>query len=764
MPHPALPAVAPLAAALALVVAVPAHAAEDDPAAPRKPRELDSVQVVGRQDKASSVKYTEPLRDTAQSITVVNREVLEQQNLLGLRDVLTTLPGITFGAGEGGGGYGDSITLRGFNASSDITSDGVRDSAQYSRSDSFNLEAVELVNGANSVYAGAGSVGGNINLVSKAPQTGSFTTLQAGAGTDDYRRVTVDSNVDLGEAAFRINAMAHRNDAPGRDVEAFERWGIAPSVTLGLGSDTRFTLSYFHQADDNIPQYGVPYYSAFGGLLPGADPSRYYGYRNVDAQESTVDMLTAVLEHDFGDSTTLRTLARVQQVDQLTIVDAPQGAWCLAGGVNPSPTPATCGTLLPGQFQPSGNPRGNTRDTTNGIAILQADLTTRFRTGAVEHALVAGVSLSEESFDLDTGNVLRQANGTPAVLPPMDIAHPDNLYVGPRNYIRASTTRGSLSNQALYAFDTLKFDEHWMLNLGARWEHNGGDSVVDTYGTSGATLGQVTAHNDFENADNLFSYRAAVLFKPVEAGTVYLSYANSKTPSKASVNGACTAQTCNVDPETAVNIELGTKWDLNERLAVSAALFRNDREAFKVADPGNPANPSGEQQLDGRARVDGLSLGVAGQLLPHWSVFANVTFLDSEVLQGVSDACKARPSAACSNSAAVPDPFAGRAISGTPARSGSLWTTYDLDRWSFGYGVTYQSSYDYYSNSGANFGEIRGYTAHRAMVSFAATRDLTLQLNANNLFDKEYYVRVRNNGWGTPGDARSVVLSATYRF
>jgi catecholate siderophore receptor len=209
-----------------------------------------------------------------------------------------------------------------------------------------------------------------------------------------------------------------------------------------------------------------------------------------------------------------------------------------------------------------------------------------------------------------------------------------------------------------------------------------------------------------------------------------------------------------VDPETAVNIELGTKWDLSDRLAVSAAVFRNDRDAFRVADPGNPANPSGEEQLDGQARVDGVSLGVAGELLPHWSVFANITVLESEVLQGVSDHV----------AATTGDILAGRAIAGTPERSGSVWTTYDLERWSFGYGVTYQSGYDWYNARGSNFGYVRGFTTHRAMVSFEATRDLTLQLNASNLFDKQYYTRVRNNGWATPGDARSVVLSATYRF
>ena len=78
----------------------------------------------------------------------------------GLRDALTTIPGITFGAGEGGGGYGDSINLRGqsLTSSGDVQIDGVRDTAQYSRSDTFNIEQIEVVNGANSVYGGSGSI------------------------------------------------------------------------------------------------------------------------------------------------------------------------------------------------------------------------------------------------------------------------------------------------------------------------------------------------------------------------------------------------------------------------------------------------------------------------------------------------------------------------------------------------------------------------------------------------------------------------------
>ncbi|WP_269778102.1 TonB-dependent receptor, partial [Pseudomonas tolaasii] len=206
----------------------------------------------------SSPKYTEALRDTPQTITVVPKEVIHDQNLLSLRDVLSTVPGITFGAGEGGSGYGDSINLRGFSASGDIYVDGVRDSAQYSRTDPFNLEQVEVVSGASSVYSGSGAVGGTINLVTKQPELRDKTTVSAGIGTDNYKRLTLDSNSQLNDTtAFRLNLMAHGNDVPGRDYEDYSRWGIAPSIAFGLGTPTRVTLSYEHQKDDNTPQYGI---------------------------------------------------------------------------------------------------------------------------------------------------------------------------------------------------------------------------------------------------------------------------------------------------------------------------------------------------------------------------------------------------------------------------------------------------------------------------------------------------------------------------
>jgi len=764
----------PLLAADTLTPIAADAAADAGPQATRLP----TVEVQGDgKIEASSPKYTAPLLDTPQTITIVPREIIEQQNLLSLRDILSTLPGITFGAGEGGGGYGDSINLRGFSANNDISVDGVRDSAQYSRTDPFNLEQVEVVNGANSVYAGAGSVGGSINLVSKAAHQGDSHTVSAALGTDSYGRITLDSNTEFGDGmAFRVNVMAHENDAPGRDFEQFSRWGIAPSLAFGLGSDTTLTLNYLHQEDDNIPQYGVPFFN--GGPLPGVDPGNYYGYNNIDDQDIENDAFTAILSHRFSDALSVRNLTRVAEVDQVSIVDAVQGTWCLRE-TGLTPTGAACGATPPGRYQPSG-PRGYVRDTTNKALVNQTDLMFGFATGGIRHDLVAGVAFSHESFRLDTSSLFRNANGstTGIVLPTMDMFTPDSTWTGPVRQTLTGKTDGEQDNAAFYLFDTLTFNDQWQANVGLRQERNEGSSTIYTVSTTAPNIGAVTgAAAPAKNSDDLFSYRAGLVYKPRANGSVYLAHGNSKTPSKASVNGSCTAVSstgtanCNVAPESAVNTELGTKWDFNNgRLSFTAAIFRNERENYRVADP-DPTNLTGEQALDGEARVDGVTLGLSGLIADNWSVYANYTHLESEVLRNVSDYCLANPGiGACTGgNAADPDFVAGDPLLATPENAMNVWTTYDLSRkWQLGYGATYagwitveQHSASKPSGELATYG---GYTTHRLMVAYRITADFSLQLNVNNLTDKEFYTRIRNNGWATPGDARTVVLNASYHF
>ncbi len=725
-----------------------------------------------RVERASSPKYTASLTDTPQTITVVSQETIAEQNMLSLRDILSTVPGITFGAGEGGGGYGDSINLRGFAGSTDVTTDGFRDSAQYTRSDPFNLEQVEVVNGANSVFSGSGSVGGSINLVSKTARLGNTHRVTLGGGADHYGRVTGDFNQQIAQtAAVRLNVMGHRNDVPDREVERNERWGIAPSISVGLGTATTLSLAYLHQHDHNTPQYGVPTWE--GNLLPGVDRSSYFGYADVDRQIDDTDVVTFTLSHAFSDTLSVRNQTRWQRVTQFSVVDPPQGTFCLADNTSPgnAGVSACPAGYLPDQYQPSG-PRGTTRDTRNSLVATQTDLTTSFHTGGVEHTLVAGFALAEESYRLEHGNSERNADGAlpnPA-LPRTSISNPDYKgYTGPINFILASTTNGNLDNQALYVFDNIRFSERWSLNGGVRFENNQDHFAVVSHATP-ATGGAATPAQPGRTQDKLFSYRAALVYKPGIASSLYLAYGNAQTPSVSSVNGTCTVggtnNNCNLDPEKAENLELGAKWDMLEsRLSLTAAVSRNERTNYRVNEGITPENPTGQQVLDGSARVDAVLLGVAGRILPNWSVYANYTHLDSEVLQGVAD----------SIAAAGQDYTRGDPLQNTPAHAASLWTTWDVMRGlQLGYGLTYSSKVHVLQHTapggafpaGTALPTAGGYVVHRAMASYSVNRALQLQLNVNNLFDKQYLTRVRTQrlAWATPGEARSIVLSANLSF
>ncbi len=749
-------------------------------------------------EKAESPKYVRPLLDTPQTITVIGNQTISKQNLLTLRDVLATVPGITFGAGEGGGGYGDSINLRGQSANTDITIDGVRDSAQYSRTDPFNLEQIEVINGANSVFSGSGSIGGTINLVTKRPKGYDETLLTAGIGTDDYYRATVDSNVKLSDfVAVRLNAMYHENDVPARDVDHYKRWGVAPSIKFGGDGPTTMTLLFSHQEDENTPLYGVPYYknAVYDGPLPGVPYSGYYGYKNVDRQDQTVDQATMIFEHQVSDLLTIRDLARWQRVEQNLVVNPPQGGtYCLADGTTQTGVACAAGQLA-NTYYPGG-PRGTYRFSENQSLYNQLDLTFSIPGG---HKLVLGTSALHEDYTLSSGNVLRNAGGaTPnPTLDPISISNPNAIYTGPINQTQTAYQDSVLNNVAAYAFAAVKLAEQLELNGGVRYEHNKAVFRADTITPSalpipaGQTSRYLTGANQVA-VDDLFSYRIGLVYKPVPNASLYLAYGNSKNPTATTVRSGCGlaaaanfgVDPCEAKPEQAVNYEIGGKIDLfDAKLQLSAALFRNERTNYRVAsnDPLIGTLPVN----DGKNRVDGLTLGATGNITDAWSIFANYTYLDSKVIQSVSDACIANPGPrtvngvttnACGNNAAILDPQAGQELINTPKHSGSLWTTYMLPfGLQVGYGLTYQGSF-LLTNRALVTPLVAGSTAivptyrsdsyliHRAMLSYSFTESLTAQLNVQNFTNKKYYTSIRNNGWANPGEGRSWVLSLNYKL
>jgi catecholate siderophore receptor len=744
-----------------------------DPAAdPSNDQDRRDIVVRGTKEEIRDPRATAPLIDTPQTVTVIGDQTIRKQNLLTLRDALATIPGITFGAGEGGGGYGDSINLRGYSANNDITVDGVRDTAQYSRTDPFNLQQIEVYNGANSVFNGAGSVGGTINLVSKTPQGADLTVVSAGIGTDNYYRATADVNERVSDVVgVRLNAVYHHNDVPGRDVETNERWGIAPSLKLGVDGPTSLTLSYVHQEDRNVPLYGVPYYAVAGGALNEVDDSDYFGIENLDRQDITVDRLTAIFAHEFSDAVSIRNLTRWQRVDQDSWTSAPQGTWCLSNGQTPLGVACPAGSNTPGFFYPSG-PRGLVREQLNDLLHNQTDVrVVAGSKGGIFNTLVVGASLTQEDYEIRNAQLLRNPGGaTPnPVQPPILISDPDTTWTGPVNYILTGISTGDTRNAAIYAFDTVELGSMFELSGGVRWEKQRTLFRADTYGTP-ATGATYTRGADQLSDEELFSYRAGAVFKPTATTSIYASFANSKTPSSASVRAGCataTANFCGVAPETGRNYEIGAKADLFERqLQLTAAFFRNERTNYRVA-TNDPVQPTA-QVLDGRSRVDGIALGASGNITPAWSIFANYTYLDGKVLQSVSNFCLANPGASgCGNSAAVPDPQADERLTQTPEHSGSLFTTYSFPfGLQVGYGLTYQGSFavnqstlaaplQFYSDD---------YLTHRAYASWAFGNGLTAQLNVQNATNERYYTGIRNNGWAVPGEKRSAVLSLFYSF
>ncbi|HET8645559.1 MAG TPA: TonB-dependent siderophore receptor, partial [Vicinamibacteria bacterium] len=573
-------------------------------------------------------KHTAPLREIPQTVAVIPSHVMEAQGATTLRDVLRNVTGISIQAGEGGVPAGDNLSVRGFNARTDLFIDGVRDTGGYSR-DPFNLEQVEVTKGPASAYSGRGSTGGSVNLVSKAPGAAASRSAQVAGGGADYKRGTLDLNqpldgVGLAGAALRFNAMWTDADVPGRDVVTQSRWGVAPSLAFGLGTPTRVTVSYFRLDQDNLAEYGLPWVpntnvalAAYRDQAPPVDFSNFYGLRDRDFEKTATDVASAKLERDLGGSLRLRNLLRYGRTRRDSVITAPR----FAGNDS---------TAINRQLQ--------SRDQKDGIVANQADLTTRFRTRGVEHAVVAGLELDRET----SVNHLR--SGPTAPQADLFVPNPDDPYAGPITRTGARND-GTADTLAFYALDTLSLGARWELSGGLRWDRFHADYQ------SRAVDGALTA---FERTDEMWSGRAGMVFKPRVNGSVYAGWGVSFNPSAEGLS--LSAATAAVEPERSRSLEVGTKWDLLAgRLAFSAAAFRTDKTNARTAglNPGDPPTV-----LDGEHRVEGLELGATGHLADRWEVLASYTRMRSEILR--------------SNNAAE----LGHAFGNTPDHSFRFWTSY----------------------------------------------------------------------------------------
>lgn len=667
----------------------------------------------------SSEKRTAPLLDTPRSTTVVTQRQIEERAVRNVSEVLRTTPGVTLGSGEGGTVFGDRPFIRGFEASSDVSVDGVRNTSR-STPESFNLEAVEINLGANSAEQGRGSTGGGINLVTKQAREGqTFHRFSVLAGNANQFRSTYDGNVDFGNGiAARINLLADDSGVPGRNVTKDRKLGIAGALSWRLDSGAKLSFSASHLDTDGIPDFGVPvannaYRADFGtGFGAGTladpwrpigdvNPNNYYGFANRDYRKTQVTNMAFKVEHDFGNGWQLASRLGYVNDKQDYIINRPS---YIAGG--------TVDSLI----------RGYDRDNDN--LTFSTNLSGRFFTGSIEHSISAGVEISRER--IRSNNFNWGAGTSPQPVTPLDLYNPDSWVAINGALVPTGTSGATTNTKSLYVFNTAKLNEQFSINLGLRYDNY--DVTVDGV-------------PPLQRKDSLLNGQVGLVWKPAPNGTVYLSYATSSTPAGEYVlqvgnnlaSGGVSTGTINSDPEKSRNIELGTKWDLNG-LIVTGALFQTEKTNQRVQN-------AGVWELTAATRSRGLELGVAGQINDRWGIAAGYTYMDVAVTKG---------------------PDAGRVPINTARNTLGLWTTYDVnEKWRIGGGVNFVDSK--FGNN-ANTVLIPSYWRADVMTTYNISDTASLQLNVNNLFDKVYYDSTHQGIFATRGPGRSITAKLDMRF
>lgn len=727
-----------LASSLAAAVAVPAlfispYALAQSGA--HGVTQLAPVEVEGEDspyqpDAAQSPKMTAPLLDTPRSVQVVPKQVMSDQSASSLQDVLQNSPGITFAAGEGGRAGGDLPVIRGQNAASSLFLDGMRDASMQAR-DTFNLEQVEIIKGPDSVYSGRGGAGGSINLVSKAPKAKDAIEVTGQIGTDRNYRGSVDSNWRLGEkSAFRLNVMGTKGDVPGRDRAVnFERWGVAPSLMLGMGTPTRITLSYYHYQNDSMPDYSIPHDPRVG--LPvtetlGISRKNFYGLAERDFMKTRDGMATVDFQHDFSDKLTLRNVVRYGRETADYLATQPD---------------LTLANLPAGIVD---RPAYGRYYTTKAFAN-QTDLSGEFLTGAVKHGFDLGFEYTsvKQTMAYTNDQVLSSDGVTkcPADLTQTSLRNPDPNVAYPCRTARSWPAPYATDTLALYGFDTLKFDEQWQASVGLRW---------DNYRTSGHDKKK----QGYSRTDNLFNYQLGLAYKPVPQGTIYASYGTSSTPS--AVAGATASDILRKSsdeaaaPEKSRSVEAGVKWlVLDERLTLTGAVFQDTRRNTNIEVLPN------EYEQAGQTRVRGIELGFSGSITPAWNIYGGYTFLDSKLIRGGRKDIGAE----------------GQDLPNTPRNAFSLWSTYKvLPELTLGGGAYYVDKV--YGNADAGVDAsgapkarwVPSYWRFDAMAKYKFSSHLALQLNVLNVFDQTFYTRARPKNHAALGTGRAALLSVRLRY
>jgi catecholate siderophore receptor len=650
----------------------------------------------------TGTKTDTPLRDVPQAVSVITKELVADQRMQGMADVLRYVPGIGVAQGEGNR---DTPIFRGNSSTSDFFFDGVRDDVQYFR-DLYNVERIEAFKGANAMIFGRGGVGGVINRVGKHAEWMPTREMVFQAGSFDNRRLTGDLGQALSDSvAFRVSGVYENSDSY-RNGYGLERYGVNPTVAFQLGPATTLRAGYEYFHDERTADRGIP---SFQGLPVETDDSTFFGNPDVSTSDVTVNLLNAVVEHNFDSRTSLRSRVLYGNYDKFYQNVFP-------GAVTADGT----------QVSISGYNNGT--DRTN--LFSQTDFVARRRLGSMEHTLLAGAELGRQATDnLRLTAFFTSITPTTTTIS-LPVSNPvTSLPVEFRPNATDADNDGVATLAAVYVQDQITFIPQLQAVVGVRYDHFGVDFTNNRTAT------------DFESTDNLVSPRLGLIYKPIEPVSIYGSYSLSYLPRAGEQLSSLSLTNQSLDPEEFRNYEVGAKMDVALGLQLTAAVYQLDRGNVVVPDP---VDPTVSLLVDAQ-RTRGVELGISGNVNEAWSLAGGYAYQDGEITHALS-----------------PTVPAGATLAQLPEHSFSLWNKYAFNNmWAVGLGVIHRS--DIFTSTD-NQVILPSFTRADAAVFFSPSRTILIQVNVQNLFDEEYYLFAHNNNNITPGSPRAALLTLTTRF
>jgi catecholate siderophore receptor len=650
----------------------------------------------------SATRTATPLRDVPQAVSVVTSALISDQRMQSMADVVRYMPGVSMAQGEGNR---DTPILRGNNSTSDFFVDGVRDDVQYFR-DVYNVDRVEALKGPNAMIFGRGGVGGVINRVTRQADWTATREVAVQAGSWDNRRITADVGQGLGRhVAGRVTGV-YEDSGSYRAGVGIERYGLNPTVAVSFGPRTTLRGGYEYFHDERVADRGIP---SFQGRPIETRASQFFGDPTSSPVRATVNLASAAVEHRVSGATMLRSRVGYGVYDKFYQNVFP-------GAVNAAGTSVSISAY------------NNATDRTN--LFSQTDLVVSRWTGRIEHTILTGVELGRQVTDnlRHTGYFTSLGAGVTSFNAPVD-APSISVPIEFRQSATDADNHGLATVAAVYAQDQVVLSPRLQAVGGVRIDRF---EVDFRNNRTGATLA---------STDTLVSPRLGVIYKPAAPVSIYGSYSRSYLPRAGEQLGSLSPSNEALDPETFRNYELGVKWDFENGLSATGAVYRLVRGNVATVDP---ADPTRSILLDAQ-QATGVELGAGGHVTDAWTLTGGYAYQDAVITRTIS-----------------PSAVAGAALAQVPRHSFSLWNRYDVSaRLGVGVGVVYRG--DVFTSTD-NLVTLPSFTRADVGVFYTLHRTLRAQINIDNLFDARYYASAHSNTNITPGSPRAVRVTLTTRF